>query len=274
LHTRLPSNLDLKSHQNSRFLTRHSPVPAGLSSTDSPHSHPKFFQTSTQNSRTGSLPISPGVNFKLEIYFRIRTCSLSGPEQEVGKVREMGFSFGFRGDDIDEDENENLTKAADLQHEKTAAETGTLGRRESTAFPVQGQAQLEAKRHELETLLRGLPEVVSWSLLGLKLDADEGEEGEEVSVPRRELWDVRAQAMGEDEMADAGEAEGMSGIEGLGKDDVKTGIYEGGFKSWESSVDLVRVLGGTRGEVPGVVVEVSLSGLIIVRSHMRSKERN
>lgn len=28
--------------------------------------------------------------------------------------------------------------------------------------------------------------------------------------------------------------------EGLGKDDVKTGVYEGGFKSWESSVDLVR----------------------------------
>ena len=29
---------------------------------------------------------------------------------------------------------------------------------------------------------------------------------------------------------------------GLGRHDVKTGIYEGGFKSWESSLDLVKVL--------------------------------
>ena len=38
---------------------------------------------------------------------------------------------------------------------------------------------------------------------------------------------------------DEGSGEGMVG---LGKDDVKTGVYEGGFKSWESSVDVVRVL--------------------------------
>lgn len=38
------------------------------------------------------------------------------------------------------------------------------------------------------------------------------------------------------------EDEGGEGMVGLGKDDVKTGIYEGGFKSWESSVDVVRVL--------------------------------
>lgn len=34
------------------------------------------------------------------------------------------------------------------------------------------------------------------------------------------------------------------GLGNLGKDDVKTGVYEGGFKSWESAVDLVRVLHG------------------------------
>ena len=38
---------------------------------------------------------------------------------------------------------------------------------------------------------------------------------------------------------DEGQAEGM---EGLGSHDVKTGVYEGGFKSWESSLDLVKVL--------------------------------
>lgn len=37
-----------------------------------------------------------------------------------------------------------------------------------------------------------------------------------------------------------------AGLGNLGKDDVKTGVYEGGFKSWECSVDLVRVLAGLR----------------------------
>jgi hypothetical protein len=34
--------------------------------------------------------------------------------------------------------------------------------------------------------------------------------------------------------------------EGLGSHDVKTGVYEGGFKSWESSVDLVKVLAANK----------------------------
>lgn len=38
------------------------------------------------------------------------------------------------------------------------------------------------------------------------------------------------------------EDDGKEGMEGLGQHDVKTGVYEGGFKSWESSVDLVKVL--------------------------------
>lgn len=43
---------------------------------------------------------------------------------------------------------------------------------------------------------------------------------------------MRVQLMAEDEEV------------GLGSADVKTGIYEGGFKSWESSVDMVRELAG------------------------------
>lgn len=47
----------------------------------------------------------------------------------------------------------------------------------------------------------------------------------------------------------------------LGADDVRTGVYEGGFKSWESSVDVVRVLDGRRDGgmgVEGQVLEVCL----------------
>ena len=45
---------------------------------------------------------------------------------------------------------------------------------------------------------------------------------------------------------DDGQQDGSNGgLEGLGERDVKTGVYEGGFKSWESSVDLVKVLGSS-----------------------------
>jgi protein-histidine N-methyltransferase len=47
--------------------------------------------------------------------------------------------------------------------------------------------------------------------------------------------------MAEDEGGEDGGA-GGDVTEGLGKHDVKTGVYEGGFKSWESSVDLVKAL--------------------------------
>ncbi len=76
-----------------------------------------------------------------------------------------------------------------------------------------------------------------------------------VEIPRRELWDVRVQLMAE---ADGDEVDEP----GLGSHDVKTGIYEGGFKSWESSVDLVKVvlgrdgLAGFDGDGPSRVIEV------------------
>jgi protein-histidine N-methyltransferase len=59
---------------------------------------------------------------------------------------------------------------------------------------------------------------------------------------------------------DEGDADGP---EGLGDHDVKTGVYEGGFKSWESSVDLVKVLatgsyGRAASDGPLRVVEVRL----------------
>ena len=66
------------------------------------------------------------------------------------------------------------------------------------------------------------------------------DDGEQLSIPRRELWDVRVQLMAEED---------DEGLGNLGQDDVRTGVYEGGFKSWESSVDVVKVLHGRREEV-------------------------
>lgn len=78
-----------------------------------------------------------------------------------------------------------------------------------------------------------MPSKIAYSLLDVDLDGEAL-----VQIPRRELWDVRVQLMAEDD----GPAQGDDMEPGLGSHDVKTGIYEGGFKSWESSVDLVKVL--------------------------------
>jgi protein-histidine N-methyltransferase len=126
----------------------------------------------------------------------------------------MAFSFGFSGDDIDGPSEVPAPAPAS----------------KPSAFPVAGKPQLPPTHHDLSMLLSTLPSKIAFDNLEVKLD-----DGRSMHIPRRELWDVRIQLMAEDE----GQSEGM---EGLGSHDVKAGVYEGGFKSWESSVDLVKVL--------------------------------
>lgn len=79
--------------------------------------------------------------------------------------------------------------------------------------------------------LSTLPSKISFS----KIDI-ESPKSYTITVPRRELFDVRMQLMAEDEP----EAENL--INNLNKSDLRTNVYEGGFKSWECSFDLARLL--------------------------------
>ena len=144
------------------------------------------------------------------------------------------FSFSFAGDDIEEaPTDQTFASSEPLQTNKHAAETGTLRPKSSSAFPIPGQTLLKPESHDLETMLHALPSKIGYSTLVVKLD-----DGSKISIPRRELWDVRVQLMAEED---------DEGLGNLGKDDVRTGVYEGGFKSWESSVDVVKVLHGRNG---------------------------
>jgi protein-histidine N-methyltransferase len=174
------------------------------------------------------------------------------------------FSFSFSGDDIEDENLSGIGEPDTDEKRKHVAETGTLYRASSStsasassAFPIAGQPQLPPQRHELTSLLATLPSKIAYSTLNVKLD-----NGSEVRIPRRELWDVRVQLMAEDE----GSGDGMVG---LGKDDVKTGVYEGGFKSWESSVDVVRVLAGRRERMGEKVLELgcgtALPSLVVLQ---------
>ncbi|PHH68961.1 hypothetical protein CDD80_7113 [Ophiocordyceps camponoti-rufipedis] len=130
----------------------------------------------------------------------------------------MAFSFAFSGDDID----------VQQYVAPVVATSPAIG-----AFPVAGRPLLRPTNHDLAHLLSRLPSKVAYSCLDVTLD-----DGSILRLPRRELWDVRLQLMAEDDSIYA--------MEALGDHDVKTGVYEGGFKSWESSVDLVKVLAAQR----------------------------
>ncbi|KAG6017150.1 hypothetical protein E4U54_008191 [Claviceps lovelessii] len=152
------------------------------------------------------------------------------------------FSFGFSGDDIDADAAPERHAVSTHQHQHQHQPST----QQASAFPIPGNPHhLPPQHHDLASMLAGLPSKIAYSTLEIRL-----EDGHTtVMLPRRELWDVRVQLMAEA----AAEHEGSSpagGKEGqddeaifLGAHDVKTGVYEGGFKSWESSGDLVKVLG-------------------------------
>ena len=66
----------------------------------------------------------------------------------------------------------------------------------------------------------------------------ERQDQDNIKLPRRELFDIRAQLMAEDTSFERSLAMGLSA------DDITPRIYEGGFKTWECSVDLARYLAG------------------------------
>ncbi|KAE8390708.1 hypothetical protein BDV23DRAFT_193514 [Aspergillus alliaceus] len=135
------------------------------------------------------------------------------------------FSFGFSGDDIDIDDSE--LNAVDEGHTSVAPEN-------SSTLPE----LVAARRHELSELLSSLPSQVSFNKLNIVTPQDEQTSEKTLTLARREVFDIRAQLMAED-TADYENEELISGLE---KGDITPNIYEGGFKTWECSVDLAKLV--------------------------------
>jgi protein-histidine N-methyltransferase len=79
--------------------------------------------------------------------------------------------------------------------------------------------------------LATLPDHLCYSTIQI-----ESPTGKTINLPRRDLSDIRVQLMAEDEAAND---ETLNDIE---DSDIRTGVYEGGFKTWECSVDLASIL--------------------------------
>ncbi|KAK5688388.1 hypothetical protein LTS10_000366 [Elasticomyces elasticus] len=124
----------------------------------------------------------------------------------------MSFSFGFGGDEADGD---NAGTSAPV-----GSKPNTEARSDET--PV--------KEHTVEELVATLPEHLSYSTVRI-----ESPTGRELFLPRRDLHDVRVQLLQEG-------PENDHIIDQIGTSDLRSGVYEGGFKTWECSLDLASLL--------------------------------
>lgn len=138
----------------------------------------------------------------------------------------MSFSFGFTNDDFSDDDieesaNVNNVSASMLNENPLDKLSGTI---DESSYP---------KVHTLESILH--------TLNGVRLTFDNYTTpiGQNI-IYRRELFDVKHQIMCEDD--------NNSGKNGVTNDvligdnnvvDLKKNVYEGGFKSWECSYDMV-----------------------------------
>ncbi|KAL8943532.1 MAG: hypothetical protein Q9216_000990 [Gyalolechia sp. 2 TL-2023] len=122
------------------------------------------------------------------------------------------FRFGFGGEDVELDEDEaylDVDPVADVE---------PIGANHSHV-------------PDLDDIFGNLPSNIQYNTIQL----DHSTNGT-VILARRELFDIRAQVMAED--TDLDEAS----TAGLLADDLQSNIYEGGFKTWECSIDLANYL--------------------------------
>ncbi|KAL2854303.1 hypothetical protein BJY01DRAFT_205879 [Aspergillus pseudoustus] len=140
-----------------------------------------------------------------------------------------GFSFGFSGDDIDIDDPDAQGFNEQSINQKTSA---------TSILPE----LVKAQRHDMNEWLPTLPSQISYN----KCVVSPFQENDctSITVARRDVFDIRAQLMVED----SAEEQNSELIAGLEKGDIKPNFYEGGFKTWECSIDLGRLIVGEKVE--------------------------
>ncbi|KIX01790.1 uncharacterized protein Z518_09517 [Rhinocladiella mackenziei CBS 650.93] len=179
----------------------------------------------------------------------------------------MSFAFGFGGDDI-EAEDEEEVQGQDPGHLSREMSKYTISDPDPERPPI---AVVEPKRHSLEDLLATLPSQISYNTLSIScplsaqtphvnpgasppsnyktgLSTITQNANETIHIPRRLLFDIRAQLMAETdpehdpEGSSHGHDQFSTLLSGLENGDLTAGFYEGGFKTWECALDLASLL--------------------------------
>lgn len=159
----------------------------------------------------------------------VKPCS---PKQ-LKHLPAMSFSFSFSGDDIEDDHVGHDYDSPTID--------GLVTNLSSTNFASQTTTLIPPKRHTFAELLASLPSQLSYNLLEVVSIQDHGHASQKLQIPRRALFDIRQQLMHEVDPTTRDDST-SSLLAGLETGDLSTGIYEGGFKTWECAVDLASLL--------------------------------
>ncbi|GAB7351773.1 hypothetical protein MBLNU459_g2348t1 [Dothideomycetes sp. NU459] len=135
----------------------------------------------------------------------------------------MSFSFNFSGEDIDESIDQDVIGDAAVASVDAGANV--------LEPPAAAAAAVEVIQHDLQEMLATLPDRICYASTTI-----ESPTGKILHLPRRELFDVRVQLMSEDESSND------ETLTDISTSDIRTNVYEGGFKTWECSVDLASLL--------------------------------
>jgi len=148
----------------------------------------------------------------------------------------MSFGFQFEDDELDDEYKTSEQVKEDVKEQVNA-----------TAGPSVIKVRAQAKKHALQELISSLPPRISYSSLTVAL-----QDSQKV-LYRRDLFDARFQLINDDEDDDevGEEEEEVKANRGAKKPndwetfsagadtDLIPGVYEGGFKTWECSLDLI-----------------------------------
>ncbi|KAM5531003.1 hypothetical protein V8D89_015330 [Ganoderma adspersum] len=139
------------------------------------------------------------------------------------------FRFDF---DIDDAEDNGCGPVVGLDTALAQTEQGE---------PETAVVEHSSREVSLDDLFFSLPHTISFSPLNISLPSDHN-----VVLSRRDLFDARFQLISADDCA--GEKSGRSEVEFIdAPSDLVPGIYEGGLKTWECSLDLVACLSSIYG---------------------------
>ncbi|MCJ1378417.1 hypothetical protein MMC17_001515 [Xylographa soralifera] len=130
------------------------------------------------------------------------------------------FSFGFGSEDLDNNvETEVSANAENLLDQ-----------------PVEQESPLsEPRLHTLQEMLSHLPSSITYTTHQIPSNRPDLDAR---CLPRRDLFDIRAQVMAEEDLSSLD----SNATAGLLSDDILSRVYEGGFKTWECSIDLAKYI--------------------------------
>ncbi|SMN20581.1 similar to Saccharomyces cerevisiae YIL110W HPM1 AdoMet-dependent methyltransferase involved in a novel 3-methylhistidine modification of ribosomal protein Rpl3p [Maudiozyma saulgeensis] len=146
----------------------------------------------------------------------------------------MSFSFGFTTDDLENDPSGTSSTTSNIDPQ-TNDSINPLDATELTGSDI-----IQPKIENVDDILRSLKDVrVSYE--AIDVPSMDRNEINSARLFRRDLFDMKHQLMSEDNNTTLSKDDDDE-LDILMHEDLRKNIYEGGLKSWECSIDLVKLL--------------------------------